>query len=668
MARTVRAVAYYRMSTDQQDKSIPQQQEWAQSRRKADPAEPIDIAAEFRDDAVSGDKTDKRADFHAMLAFCQKQHKEGRPIEAIVCYTPSRFSRADSHETASYIWQFRQAGVHRILTAERWFDWDKEEDRVLFNLVQDMTNHRYLVDLSRNICRGQLNGAKTKRWVGGSVAYGYQRMLVNEQGEHVRRLGRDEKIVRPKNWWIVLVPSENALEVETVRWIFDRVVSGKASIRQIARELTERGVPGPFSFTPKFPHKTPWAFLTVRNLLQNPIYCGDFRWGMRARGSYHRIIQGEVQPVNGRQKPTYCNGANRSNAMIIPNTHEAIIDRETWDRAQARMEDRKRDDVVMRRGGYPLSGVLYCGCCEGPMFGSRNHRVVKGVSYDYRRYVCATHLRYPALCGRQSIREDRLLDLLIRRLQEEYLAPERLEELRAELKRQATKRRQTPQPDDSGRLKAEIAALGKRIEVGRARALQAPDDATFALYNQQLAEWVQEKTKLEARLQALERTQTLPVPDVAQMVDEAVKRLETLRERLQQAKPELLAEVLGEMVARIDVYFEEKPKVKGGWRRVEKGVVKLRPQLPVFSSSANNAPADAGRGSVDPEPRSWCDTRSGPSRLVVFAGRSVRAWSSTAAATPCRELGGPFWARHRKGRRRRVEQLPPARSRRVCAA
>src|SRR5262245_61988607 len=121
-------VCYYRMSTDRQDKSIPQQQAWAQAACKL---EGVSVEAEFRDDGVSGDKTGQRDGFHDMLAFCQERHREGRPVRAVVCYSASRFSRADSQETAAYIWQFRQAGTHRILTAERWMDWTKEEDRVL---------------------------------------------------------------------------------------------------------------------------------------------------------------------------------------------------------------------------------------------------------------------------------------------------------------------------------------------------------------------------------------------------------------------------------------------------------------------------------------------------------------------------------------------------------
>jgi DNA invertase Pin-like site-specific DNA recombinase len=116
MPAAIPAVAYFRMSTDQQDKSFPQQLAWA---REKTAAEGLQVVREFRDEGISGDATSKRDGFRQMLEFCQQQGKAGRPVEAIVCYTASRFSRADSHETAAYIWQFRQAGTHRILTAVR---------------------------------------------------------------------------------------------------------------------------------------------------------------------------------------------------------------------------------------------------------------------------------------------------------------------------------------------------------------------------------------------------------------------------------------------------------------------------------------------------------------------------------------------------------------------
>src|SRR5271155_4326845 len=108
------AVLYLRMSSDIQERSIPQQRNWAV---EAAGREGVEIVGEFSDAGISGDKTSQRDGFHEMLASCQQRRRDGQPVPVIMCYSASRFSRADSQETAYYIWQFRQAGTHRILTA-----------------------------------------------------------------------------------------------------------------------------------------------------------------------------------------------------------------------------------------------------------------------------------------------------------------------------------------------------------------------------------------------------------------------------------------------------------------------------------------------------------------------------------------------------------------------
>src|SRR5262245_2865983 len=92
-ARPLRGVAYYRKSDRDDGESIAQQREWA---RAAALAEGIEIVREFEDQARPGWQTDRREDFHNMLAFCQAEAAAGRRIDVVVCWNPNRFSRADS--------------------------------------------------------------------------------------------------------------------------------------------------------------------------------------------------------------------------------------------------------------------------------------------------------------------------------------------------------------------------------------------------------------------------------------------------------------------------------------------------------------------------------------------------------------------------------------------
>jgi DNA invertase Pin-like site-specific DNA recombinase len=579
-------VCYYRMSTDHQETSIPQQEAWARAKCQV---EGVRIEREFRDEGISGDKTAHRDSFHDMLEFCRQRQKEGRPIRVIVCFSASRFSRADSHETGHYLWEFRQAGTHRLLTAERWIDFDREEDRVIFNLQQDMTNHRYLKDLSGNITRGLKDLAEAGYWVTGAAPYAYDRLLLDKDDRPLQRVRLGERVVRDKAQHYTLIPSEDPVKVETVRWLYHQYAETEVSLHALASTLNARGVPGPGGPRQKGDGPPTWSTATVRNILTNEAYCGDRPWGRTTRGRYHRFVNKEVQPVVGTYRGPRI--VPNEEYYLHRNTHEPLVDRATWEKVQKKINARKSDRRYPRTGGYPLTGLLYCGHCQAAMNGTYKTSTHKGVPYTYHRYVCGKSQRQPGACGRYSVREDKLLRCLVAKLQEVYLSPDRLEGLRAQLKARLEERRQK-QPDQAERLRERIAELERQIVQGRRRALQVKDEVTFVEYNAQLGEWVGQKGRLESELAGLEQAQGEPHEDLERKVDEAVARLATLGEALAKADvkrlPELRA-VLKQLVWRIDVYFDEDTERKAGsWYRLQKGVVKLRPVLE-FAGCGKNA-------------------------------------------------------------------------------
>src|SRR5262249_46470867 len=148
--------------------SVDQQRKWAHD--EAD-GERIVILAEFTDQAKKGHETAKRTDFHAMLRFCQEQTGQGTPVDAILCWDADRFSRADSQETAWYIWEFRKCGVGRMRTARKWLDFSRKEDHILFNIEQDTSCHEYVINLAANSTRGRIDAAREGRWNGGPPPY-----------------------------------------------------------------------------------------------------------------------------------------------------------------------------------------------------------------------------------------------------------------------------------------------------------------------------------------------------------------------------------------------------------------------------------------------------------------------------------------------------------------
>ena len=72
----------------------------------------------------------------------------------------------------------------------------------------------------------------------------------------------------------------------------------------------------------------------------------------------------------------------------FPNSHEAIIDRATWDKCQQRMHDRAMNARNRAKGEYMLSGLCFCSRC-----GERMRANSANLRYFYYRCNCQTVLK-----------------------------------------------------------------------------------------------------------------------------------------------------------------------------------------------------------------------------------------------------------------------------------
>jgi site-specific DNA recombinase len=269
---------------------------------------------------------------------------------------------------------------------------------------------------------------------------------------------------------------------------------------------------------------------------------------------------------------------NTEGLILVRDAHEAIIDRDLWDRVQAKLKARRDAHSFPRLRSYLLTGLLYCGACGGRMHGSTSKRR-NGRGADYTRYQCSKFISTGG-CGFNSIREDRLLPVLISKLQKDYLAPGKLEDLRSELRRQLIAKREAS-PERSEAVRQKIDHLDEEIKQGARNLVRASDH--FDLLSEELSNLRQRRERLARDLTALEATQAFPT-DEMKKVNQAISALYSLRQRLQKANRDQLRAVLRELVSRIDLYFESEQKQHKRWYRFTKGVVRLRPQVTVSSS------------------------------------------------------------------------------------
>ena len=165
--RTVAAVAYYRMSSKKQDKSIPAQSDEVDRYAKANGYRLVRWKP-YVDEGISGSESDARPGFKQLIADATTLGD----FEAILVWDQDRLSRFDPMEANYYWFQLREAGVRVVSVTQGELDWETLGGW----LTASVTQHgkaQYLKDLSRNVLRGRLKKAKAGKWAGARAPYGY---------------------------------------------------------------------------------------------------------------------------------------------------------------------------------------------------------------------------------------------------------------------------------------------------------------------------------------------------------------------------------------------------------------------------------------------------------------------------------------------------------------
>lgn len=193
----------------------------------------------------------------------------------------------------------------------------------------------------------------------------------------------------------------DAAEAETVRLIFGLYASGM-TYREIIRRLnaegrhTKRG--GNFGVN------------SLHDLLKNPKYVGDLIYGK----------------VSKRPDGSRNSHAAEEDAIVVKDVLPAIVDRETWEKVQLKMQENKRSAAGRPASAreYPLKGKVFCRECKSAM-------LVTGTNRGQRRhyyYICGAKQR-KGLCDNSPIPVGRLEALVADAVRQRLGQPESVEGL-----------------------------------------------------------------------------------------------------------------------------------------------------------------------------------------------------------------------------------------------
>jgi len=534
------AVLYLRMSDDRQERSIADQRAelLAYATKHG-----YRILREYTDSGVSGDDTKRRAGFLRMREDAQKGD-----FQVVLSWDQDRFGRFDPIEGGYWILPFRNAGVRLETMAQGQIDWNDFAGRLLY-LVQQEAKHAYLRDLSRNVLRGQVAKAREGRGADGSAPYGY-------------RIDDDRRVIVPK-------------EAAVVRRIFDEYLSAGA-IRGVAASLNADGIPSP--------RGKQWRSSTIRSLLVNRKYTGDFIWGKYAAGYYYGMNDGEIMP---RQKT---DNRQSTNPIEHPDHFEAIVDRKVFEAVQKRLKRQRRDTSPLHHKGkrFLLTGLLKCGHCGYAMIGYHWDR--KKTGERVKMYTCSSHhFQGKKVCTRNTIPEASLVDCVVRIIQQRYLSPENLDRLREALRQQQTQNSQ-PEPLDTDRVRKQVAELDRRIDNGAERIFSAPSSLTNTLYKK-LEQLRAERDRVHAQLEDAKRRLDGTDQQGSEAVENAISALRDLSGAFENADPVDTRELLASLVSRIDLFFDRHKCRKYTRTSFREGLIHVRPDDAFTSLSTTSLPS-----------------------------------------------------------------------------
>ena len=417
----------------------------------------------FTDDGISGTCFD-RPGFLAMM-----KEVEAGNVEYLCIKDMSRMGR-DYLKVGQIMEILRQRGV-RLIAINDGVDSARGDDD--FTPFRNIMNEYYARDTSRKIRSTFQSKGKSGKHLTGTVIYGY---LWNE--------ARDQWLVDPE-------------AAEVVKRIFAMTIEGYGPY-QIASKLKEEKVLIPSAYLAQhgegvnknktFKDVYGWGSSTICNILEKREYLGH-------------TINFKTRKHFKDKKSHY---VPEDEWTIFENTHEAIIDQQTFDLVQ-----KIRGNVRRYPDGWgeaaPLTGLLYCADCGGKMY---VHRTNNGKRIS--QYTCSQYTKVPCgtLCTTQHrINEDVVLSLVSEMLKAiaEYAKHDRAEFVRVVQEAQSSQ-----QTAEVKKQRTRLATAKQRVselevllcKIYEDNILGKLSDSRYATLD---AQYEKEQTELTAEISVLEK-------------------------------------------------------------------------------------------------------------------------------------------------------------------
>lgn len=339
----LRVCAYARVSSDSED----QQHSFAAQVRyyttliaSHEDWEFVDI---YADEGITGTRADKREDFQRMMQDC----RDGK-IDRILVKSLSRFAR-NTQDCIAAVRELKQLGVTVVFEKEH-LNTGTMANEMFLSMMSAFAQEES-ISISQNMRKGARMRMENGTYQLSVAPYGYR---------------------LDDNHNLVIEPAEAAI----VREIFQRFLDGE-NTRQIADSLRERELPN----RNRFPTHSKNGIVYI---LTNERYIGD--------ECFQKYVTTSTLP--------FAKIPNRGQAskFYVENTHEGIISRETFAKAQTLLSaKREQFGRFKKKPSSVLSGRIRCGCCQSTAY--------RRVTRHGIQWVCSRHLQCARSCPSMPVEE-----------------------------------------------------------------------------------------------------------------------------------------------------------------------------------------------------------------------------------------------------------------------
>ena len=287
----------------------------------------------YADKGISGSSVYKRPQFMAMMQDA-RDHK----FDEIHTKSVSRFAR-NTVQLLEAVRELRDLGIEVIFEKENIHTFEPTSE-VFLTIAATIAENDLQVDSERQ--RWSIRHRIENGWISiGNALYGY-------------RMTKDNNLE--------IVPKE----AEVVRRIYQMYIAGSGAAA-IARILNTEGH--------TTVHGKEWSVNKVLGIIDNEKFMGD-------------CIMGKFVMVDGVKHE---NDGSLGKKYYIEDSHEGIVSKETWYKAQEIRQQRKNPKLVGQvTQVYPFTGIIECGQCHKRY----QHKVNNsGKKWQTDIWVCATSLR-----------------------------------------------------------------------------------------------------------------------------------------------------------------------------------------------------------------------------------------------------------------------------------